>query len=128
MVLITGGYGQGKLEYALETLGITGENVIDCGVCDYDSIFTGEILNNFHLIIKRMLEDNIDINAYINMLIERNPNAIVIVNEMGCGVVPVDLFERKYRETTGRVSCVLAKNSHQVHRITCGLGMVIKDD
>lgn len=58
---------------------------------------------------------------------ERNPDLIVISNELGYGVVPIDAFDRKYRESTGRLCTQLAAKSRQVIRVVCGLGMVIKD-
>ena len=48
--------------------------------------------------------------------------------EVGYGVVPVDAFDRKYREAVGRVCTKLAAYSHKVTRVVCGIGTVIKDD
>ncbi|MCI9019059.1 MAG: cobinamide kinase, partial [Lachnospiraceae bacterium] len=54
--------------------------------------------------------------------------AVIVVNELGSGVVPIDAFDRNYRETTGRICCELAKKAREVHRVVCGIGMVIKHD
>ena len=49
-------------------------------------------------------------------------------HEVGYGVVPIDAFDRKYREAVGRVCTRLAAYSNKVTRVACGIGMVIKDD
>lgn len=54
------------------------------------------------------------------------PDRILVTNEIGCGIVPLDPFERAYREQTGRICCELAKRSEQVWRVSCGLGQRIK--
>ena len=54
------------------------------------------------------------------------PNRILVTDEIGYGIVPMDLFERDYREQTGRVCCELAARAEQVWRVCCGLGQRIK--
>ena len=56
-----------------------------------------------------------------------NPRLLLISNELGYGVVPMDAFDRTYRETTGRICTYLAKESQTVIRVVCGMGMVIKN-
>lgn len=51
---------------------------------------------------------------------------VVICDEVGYGLVPVDAFERAYREKVGRVCCYLAKEAEQVIRVVCGMGNRIK--
>ena len=49
-----------------------------------------------------------------------------MTNELGYGVVPVDAFDRLWREKTGRICTELAGKAEEVHRVVCGIGMVIK--
>ena len=49
-----------------------------------------------------------------------------LAQELGCGVVPMDAFERAWRERTGRIGCELAKQAEAVYRVTCGIGTRIK--
>lgn len=127
MVFITGGAYQGKLDYALKLTGGMESDVTDCKTCDFESIYSAKILNNFHLLIKRMLENNLDVREAVCKLIQINNGVTIIINELGCGVIPTDRFERMYRETTGRISCIIAKEADEVHRVICGIGMVIKN-
>ena len=50
----------------------------------------------------------------------------MVSDEIGLGVVPLDPFERLWREETGRALCVLAERAQRVERICCGLGMRLK--
>lgn len=52
---------------------------------------------------------------------------VVVSQEVGYGVVPMDAFDRKYREAVGRVCTGLASKSKKVTRVVCGIGTVIKD-
>ena len=49
-----------------------------------------------------------------------------MTDEIGYGIVPMDLFQREYREKTGRICTELAERSEEVYRIICGIGMRIK--
>ena len=51
---------------------------------------------------------------------------VVICNEVGCGLVPVDPAERERRERTGRLCIELAKQADRVIRVVCGVGTIIK--
>ena len=50
-------------------------------------------------------------------LLQKNPDLILVTNELGYGVVPVDRFDREYREKPGRVCCAIAKQATEVHRV-----------
>jgi len=51
---------------------------------------------------------------------------VIVADEIGCGVVPVDRNDRTWREATGRALCVLAQKSENVTRVVCGIGVCIK--
>ena len=56
------------------------------------------------------------------------PEIIFIINEIGCGIIPLEKSERIWREQTGRAGTVIAKNSDTVVRIICGIPTVIKGE
>ena len=60
-------------------------------------------------------------------LIRKNPGILLVSDEIGYGVVPVDAFDRAYRERVGRICTELASFSKKVVRVVCGIGTVIKD-
>ena len=58
--------------------------------------------------------------------IKNVPDSIVISDEIGNGIVPLDNFEREYRERTGRILVKLAEQADEVVRVICGIGQKIK--
>ena len=66
-------------------------------------------------------------NDLAEKLIHGNPAVILVTDEIGYGIVPVDRMEREYREQTGRVCTELAAYSEKVYRVMCGIGQVIKE-
>jgi adenosyl cobinamide kinase/adenosyl cobinamide phosphate guanylyltransferase len=128
MRLITGGAYQGKTEYAMNIAGISKDKLIDGADCNWMDWNNVNAINHFHLLIKRLLLEHQNVLQIVKEMIKVNPEIVIITNELGCGVVPVDAFDRNYREVTGRICCFLAKEASQVHRVICGIGQVIKHD
>lgn len=126
MILVTGGIFQGQLEFVLNKTGMTKDQMVDCETCSLEALKTAKIILDYHKILKRLLKNSQDVYEFTNRLINNNPEAIVLVDEVGCGVVPASPFDREYRETVGRVSCELAKASTEVYRVFCGIGTKIK--
>ena len=125
MKLVIGGAFQGKYYYARKTFDIQ-EGWVDGSTCGWDNIFQARGIRHFHDYIRRRLEAGMDLEGLPRELLERNPQVCILTNEVGYGVVPVEAFDRKYREMVGRVCEQLAAGSEEVHRVVCGIGMVIK--
>ena len=64
--------------------------------------------------------------SFVEQLLGPNPGAVVVSDEIGLGVVPLEPFERRWREETGRALCRLAAASERVERVCCGLGVRLK--
>lgn len=76
--------------------------------------------------MRRNLKEGRDIGEMAERILQKNPSVILLCNELGSGVVPVEAFDREWREATGRLCCRLAAEAEEVHRVVCGIGMVIK--
>ena len=126
MKLIIGGAYQGKLDYACKTFHIKKEDFCDGGSCGREEVFAGRGIYHFHEYIRRCLEKGWDTDKLAERMKQENPEMIVVSTELGCGVVPVEAFDREYRERVGRICTQLADDSEEVHRVVCGLGMVLK--
>lgn len=136
MIFIIGGENQGKLEYLFNISRFKKENVVDC--LNVDGLKAEEILMsnrpviyNFNNLIKELLvvyDDEEKVKEKIKKMIKENRKAVIISNEIGYGIVPIDKFERRYRELTGRICCEVAKESKEVHRVICGIGTIIKGE
>ncbi len=127
MKLIIGGAFQGKQAYARNIFPMEEEQIIDGADCGREAIFTAGMVLHFHEYIRRFLEEEAFLQELPEALRKRNPKVVLVINELGCGVVPMDAFDRKYRERAGRVCCALAREAQEVHRVLCGIGTVIKE-
>ena len=125
MILIFGGAYQGKLDYALERFNLTDDDVYRCGERD-GTPQNKKIIYEIDKWILDLVTANADIEAAAREFIENNPGAIVICNDISCGVVPVDPVMRKWREAVGRTLAVLSQNSDEVVRLFCGIATRIK--
>ena len=140
MELYIGGFAQGKLEYVkcrynenqkTEKLFV---KVIDCVDSHYKKMLLDTecdvlILNHLHLWVRDLLDEGMEeekIQTTILSWIKSNPDAIIICDELGNGIVPIKKQERIWREQTGRLMIELAKQAERVERILCGLGQRLK--
>ena len=103
--MIIGGAYQGKLAYAKETF--PDVRWTDGEQCEKEAIF------QYKGILAKQLK-------------EKNPDLILVTDEIGYGIVPMDPFLREVRETTGRICTELAKDAKSVIRVVCGIPTVIK--
>ena len=119
MILVIGGMGQGKLAAVLRNTEYTEKDV---------TCTPGEgkpVLNDLQGAVRSALAGG---KTQEQILAELAGHAVIISDEVGCGVVPVDRFEREWRETVGRICCLFAKNAEQVVRVFCGVPMVLKGE
>ena len=125
MEMIIGGAFQGKTAYAKEKYpDITWASGADV---TEEELWNAQGILGFHEYIRKALKEGHDIQKLAVNLIAKNPEVILVSDEVGYGVVPMDAFDRAYREAVGRVCTELASYSKKVTRIVCGIGTVIKD-
>lgn len=124
MKMIIGGAFQGKTSYAKNRFNgikwILGEEA------ELEEILTCEGVIGFHNFIRKEMLAKKDLGELAEIVIEKNPSLIIVSDEVGYGVVPMDKFERIYREQVGRICTKLAGASDEVIRVVCGIGTVIK--
>ena len=147
------GFAQGKLEYvqnknAEEAISIA--MVIDCAQPSYQEMLQGIdsktknnsddinnvadadgilIINHLHLWVKDLLREGMEettVQSTILSCVAAHPNIILICDELGNGIVPLEKMDRIWREQTGRLTVELAKQAERVERILCGLGQRLK--
>lgn len=127
MKLIIGGYAQGKLRVACQSVPKKKKIIWD-GTLWESSVGNGEqlIINHFHEWVKTCLRDGTHVENELQRLFQLYPACIIIGDEIGNGIVPIDAFERKYRETYGRILSNIAERAEEVDRVLCGLSQKIK--
>ena len=106
MVLVVGGRYQGKYAFAKS--------------------LSEDVAKDLHAQIRTCMERGEDPWVLAEQVRSSHSNGVITMAELGCGLVPIDAFEREYRETVGRISCELAKKADAVYRVCCGVPMKIK--
>ena len=125
MMLIVGGTAQGKLARARALCG-EGARVLDGAAAEVADLAGADILDRFHLLVRREAEAGGDAEALARRVLAVNPSLTVVCDEVGLGVVPMDAFERRWREAVGRALCVLAAAAERGERVSAGLPLRIK--
>ena len=133
MRLVIGGYEQGKLEYVLKKYDLQRSAVCDAVLPNQEvapnDLFLQDktvVINHFHLWVKeRMLAGGCPEEEAIAFL-DVCRDCTIICDEVGNGIVPMEPFEREYRERVGRLLIRLAEQAEEVERVICGIGQKIK--
>lgn len=120
MILIIGGRACGKEEYARELTGIT---PVPCG---RDEALTCPVIADFQETVRLLDSLQEPLMPYLARLIAENPDAVVLCDEVGMGVVPLEAKDRTWRENVGRACTELAKHAQTVTRVVCGIPVPIK--
>lgn len=124
MELYLGGFAQGKLQYVLAKK--ANETCAVVETIPPKSIEKTIIWNQFHRWFRRELEQQRNPEEQTANILKQYPNLVVICDEIGNGIVPMEAFEREYRERLGRYLCSIAAEAITVERIICGIGSKLK--
>lgn len=125
MEMIIGGAFQGKRMFAEKEH--PNMQWVKGTEADREMILTAEGVCGFHDFIRKEMKAGREVDDLADLLIKENPQVILVSDEVGYGVVPMDAFDRSYREKVGRICTKLASYSTKVTRVVCGIGTVIKD-
>ena len=146
MHLVIGGAYQGKKEYVKKKYSIEESDIWQDGY----PVAEGQwrCINGLHKFISGVMEklmnddseeqkarnDAQRIENYVNQITGyllnmavQMPDLILVCDEVGNGIVPMEKAERDYRECVGRVLCVLAGEADTVERVHCGIPQKIKE-
>ena len=136
MRLVIGGYAQGKLHYVLKKYELTQASVQEAENClsSMDAAAAGGtaeqepvvVVNHLHRWTRREIEAGREPELELEAFLRRVPDCILICDEIGSGIVPMDAKEREWRERTGRIMTRLAQNAESVERVICGIGQILK--
>ncbi len=112
MILITGARSSGKKDYA-KALGYSEKDM------------SSDIYANCPVLydMQDLVDPEGDNSHLLPLLLKKE---VVITNEVGSGVIPVSVSERKGREAAGRLAVLIAKEAESVVRMVCGIPMMIK--
>ena len=112
MVLILGGVGAGKKEYA-HALGYTDAQMSQ-DPCDGLPVLCG---------LERLVREGKDVP--FDALLKKE---VILCAEVGSGVIPLEPADRAYREAVGRLCVRLAEEAGAVMRVVAGIPTVLKGE
>lgn len=126
MRLILGGRAQGKRAYVQNTYKIRAEEFRAGETEAFEELREQRAFDSFHLWVRRKYEEGAEVMELTKRLLAANPDCIILCDEVGCGIVPLERAEREYRELVGRIQILLAERAVSVERIICGISQKIK--
>ena len=125
MILVIGAEGSGKKDYVKGL----GYSEMQFGNAADDAL---PVLDGLHKLVfsdpKTYKEQmtKMEATGETDFLIPYLRKEVVICNEVGSGIIPMDANDRMAREQTGRLCIQLAKRAEKVVRMVCGIPNIIK--
>lgn len=119
MILIFGGAYNGKLEFAKKKYKLQDDEIFFCK--DEFIKFDRKVICGLHIFIRECVLKGIDSLEILKNNIEHLEDKIIICDEIGSGIVPMEKLDRKWREENGRTLQFLSKKALSVSRIFFGL-------
>ena len=109
MILVIGGAFQGKHEFVKNKFKVSDDKIFD----------------DFHVKMKEYFLNGKNREEFLREVFNNNFQ-VIISDEIGCGIVPIDKHERLWREEVGRGLREAAEKCDEVWRVFCGIGSRIK--
>lgn len=135
-ILVLGGAFQGKGDFVQQEYHIKKQDMITSLESLKSCILSEEnrnpmVINGFHAIIGEVVKKQEDMNFFTQWISQEQGSFqkgswIIISDEIGCGIVPVEMEERQIREETGRMLCRISSQADKVFRVMCGIPTQIK--
>ncbi len=126
MIMVIGGACENKVQTVVKLFSVDPSEIVDGRKCNLEEVMKSRCISNFHFLIKRIFELGKDTDEFVKRFCNQNSKAIIIMDEIGCGVVPIKKNDRKMREAVGRAGCIIAENSQYAVRVCCGINTFIK--
>lgn len=125
MHLVIGGKYMGKLTY-VKTL--YGENVSMCdlSVEEPESMLAARVITNLQDGVRFFLKRGERCADFFEVNLSRLNGKVLIGDEIGSGVVPMEPFERLWRDETGFLYQFLAAKAELVDRVWAGIPCRLK--
>ena len=119
MDLIIGGAFQGKLAYAKKHFNIKDSDVCECWP-EKEPDFSKRCLYGYERYVLWCMRNGKEPQTSFDA------DKIIIMNDIFCGVVPIEPEARAWREKAGRVMSAIAANADSVTRMFCGIPKRLK--
>ena len=125
--LIVGGTRSGKKE-RLSELGFLDSEISDGAACSLDKAFSLPALYGLHMLVRRLMKSEANPVQVVRKGLQEGAVRVVVCDEIGCGIVPIDRADENWREAVGRLCCALAQKADAVVRVIAGVPQFIKGE
>ena len=123
MTIYFGGRGHGQAALCEKETGLVPVSY----ETDPAAALTAPAIADFHLLIRALLRSGADAQDFARRLLAENPAAVLTCDETGSGIVPLDPFERRWREETGRaLETLAAAPGTRLVRVWYGIGEALQ--
>ena len=109
MIMIIGGASQGKTDYAIRNYNASPGQLF----------YLNEAVEKLYL-------GGRDVGGFLKEKYDNESDLIVVTDEVGCGIIPIEKKEREQRDLIGEMQILTAKRADEVIRVICGIGQRIK--
>ncbi|MGG7077508.1 bifunctional adenosylcobinamide kinase/adenosylcobinamide-phosphate guanylyltransferase [Clostridium sardiniense] len=126
MILVFGGAYNGKLAYVKEKYNLDEEDIF---YCNSDNInLEKKVICGFHIFVRNMILENKSPLEYIKSNMDKLKDKIIITDDIGLGIVPIEKTDRIWRDEHGKSIQYISSKSKKVIRIFLGIEKVLKDE
>ncbi|MBE6038868.1 MAG: hypothetical protein E7218_06640 [Anaerofustis stercorihominis] len=125
MILVFGGAYQGKKEYVARTFGYTLADMHQCsekGEPELDK----PVITDFESYVLGAIKRGENPVNFVNNNRLRLRDKIIVITDVGSGVVPISKEQRLYRDNVGKIMQIISRDAQQVYRVFCGIGEKLK--
>lgn len=119
MDLIIGGAFQGKLAYATRTYKLKTKDICECSISK-EPDFSKKCIYRYERYVLWCMRNGTEPKTVFD------DDKVIIMDDIFCGVVPVEPETRAWREKSGRTMSALASEANSVTRLFCGIPKRIK--
>jgi len=125
MILVFGGAYQGKKEFVATKYDYTLEDMYQC--TEKDPIdFTKPVITDLENYILGAIKRDENPLSYVSANKAKLKDKIIIITDVGSGIVPISKEQRLFRDNVGKITQILSRESEEVYRIFCGIGEKLK--
>lgn len=122
MELIFGGAYQGKTQFAAQKYHLSDTDIFTCE--DVTLSPDARCIRHLERFARACCASGLD---PLTEFTRQSPRAVCfLADDISCGIVPLEPFERQWREASGRLLSALARQADTVTRIFCGLPLELK--
>ncbi|GAA0069360.1 hypothetical protein UT300003_08830 [Clostridium sardiniense] len=126
MILVFGGAYNGKLAYVKEKYNLCDKDIFYCNSGNIN--LEKKVICGFHIFVRNMIIENKSPLEYIKNNMDKLKDKIIITDDIGLGIVPIEKVDRVWRDEHGKSIQYISSRSKKVIRIFLGIEKVLKDE